>query len=422
MRAYIETYGCAFNKADSESMAWLLEKAGFSLVPEKDADLIIVNTCTVKTKTEQKTLERIKALSKAGKKLLVAGCMAQTQPSLILKAAPDASLLGTFARSEVARVAKEMIAGAQVKELDRYPSHFIPSSRSNPFIGTFQIAQGCLGSCTYCAARLARGELKSFPISDILSSIRSSLAEGCKEVRLTAQDCGVFGEDSGESLGVLLDSILSLPGDFRVRLGMMNPTGALKNMDALLSAFKDPKMYLFAHIPVQSGSDTVLASMNRRYKAADFENACSALKAAFPELTLATDIIVGFPSESEKDFEASMALMERVRPDIINISRFTPRPNTPAALMKPLKSEVLKSRSSRMSLLCSRLSLANAKGFVGKRDRILVLETSKNGLLGRSSNFRSVALKEGSIGSFVEATFEKAYSKYLLAKATEKLY
>lgn len=422
MRAYIETYGCAFNKADSESMAWLLKEAGFELAGEKEADLIIINTCTVKTKTEQKTLERIKALSKAGKRLLVAGCMAQTQSSLILKAAPDASLLGTFARSEVVRVAKGLMSGTQVKETSKYPSHITPALRSNPFIGTFQIAQGCLGSCTYCAARLARGELKSFPISDILSAVHSSLAEGCKEVRLTAQDCGVFGEDSGESLSDLLTSILSLPGDFRVRLGMMNPAGSLKNMDALLSAFRDPKMYLFAHIPVQSGSDSVLKAMNRNYRVSDFEKACSTLKAAFPDLTLATDIIVGFPSESKNDFEASMALMEKIRPDIINISRFTPRPNTPAALMKPLKSEVLKERSSRMSLLCSRLSLSNAKRFVGKKDRILLLEKSKKGFLGRSSNFRSVALEEGSLGFFIEATFEKAYSKYLLAKPTEKLY
>jgi len=416
MRAYIETYGCAFNKADSESMAWLLKEAGFEIAQEKDADLILINTCTVKAKTEQKTLERIKALSRAGKKLLVAGCMAQTQASLILKAAPNASILGTFARSEVVRVAKEIMSGAQVKELARYKTMFTPALRSNPFIGTFQIARGCLGSCTYCAARLARGELKSFRISEIVSAVKSALDEGCVEIRLTAQDCGVFGMDSGESLGVLLDSILSLPGDFRVRLGMMNPTGALKNMDALLKSFKSPKMYLFAHIPVQSGSDSVLAAMNRKYKAADFEKACTTLKKAFPDLTLATDIIVGFPPESEEDFDASMALMEKMRPDIINISRFTPRPNTPAALLKPLKSEILKERSSRMSALCRQLSLENAKRFVGRKDRVLVLESSKKGLLGRSSNFRCVALKDGQPGAFIEARFEKAFAKYLLAK------
>jgi len=422
MRAYIETYGCAFNKADSESMAWLLKEAGFELVQEKDADLVILNTCTVKTKTEQKTLERIKALSRAGKRLLVAGCMAQTQPGLILKAAPNASLLGTFARSEVVRVAKEMGSGAQVKELARYLPVFTPSARSNPFIGTFQIAQGCLGSCTYCAARLARGELKSFPISEIVSSVRSSLAEGCKEIRLTGQDCGVFGEDSGESLSDLLASILSLPGDFRLRLGMMNPTGALKNMGALLDAFKSPNMYL---LPISLSSPGVTQSWlqwvadTRRLI---LRKPASALKDAFPDLTLATDIIVGFPSESEKDFEASMALMEKIRPDIINISRFTPRPNTPAALMKPLKNKVLKDRSNRMSLLCGRLSLENAKRFVGRKDRILVLKPSKNGVLGRSSNFRSIALKEGRPGSFIQASFAKAYAKYLLAEATEKLY
>lgn len=415
MKVFIETYGCTFNQADSESMAFLLKKAGFSLSTEKEADLFIINTCTVKAATERKTLHRIKTLSSSGKKLIIAGCMSQTQPSAILEAAPKASLIGTFAQQEIVPVAEKTLQGIQIKRLSKLTRSCLPAIHLDPLIGIIQISQGCLGSCSYCAARLARGQLRSFPVSGILSAAKKALKDGCRELRLTSQDCAVFGSDTGESLDDLLQKVLSLPGDFRVRLGMMNPAWVLKQMPALLSAYSSPKMYKFVHIPAQSGSDKVLKSMNRFCSVSDFKRICSTLKSSFPDITIATDIIVGYPTETEEDFKASLSLITSLHPDIVNISRFTPRPDTPAALLKPLKSQILKERSRKMSALCKTISLENNKALLGKKDRILLLKKNKDNFIGRSSSYKSVVLKAGKLGDFVDVEFKEAHTTHLSA-------
>lgn len=413
---YIETYGCTANKADSEEMAGALSKKYLPANDSESADLLIINTCTVKGATERKIVHRLKTL--AGKKVLVAGCMAQAQPTLVLEANPKASLLGTYQIADVEKAVEKIFSGKQVRLIGKTERKRCPDrKRLDSVHALVSIAQGCKGSCTYCIARLARGELQSFPQESILEEARNSLANGTREIRLTCQDCGVWGEDLGKRLPELIQNVLSLPGEFRVRIGMMNPDGVGKFLPELMRLYKNPKLYRFAHLPVQSGSNKVLKAMNRKYTREEFLEICSQLRKEVPDITISTDIIVGYPGETKPDFEETISLLKEARPDIVNISRFTPRPNTPASKLKQTPSEVSKERSRIASALCKRMGIENNKRHIGSTQTVLITEKGKNNtLVGRAENYKPVVLKKGKTGDFVKVKITGAFSTYLVGE------
>jgi MiaB-like tRNA modifying enzyme len=411
MRYHLITYGCTLNRADSDVIRGILLSSGLEeSASESEADVVILNTCTVKGATEQKILMKIKRLGK--KPLVVAGCMGSANVKLIEKAAPNASVVGP---SAIVHIRDAVIAAAQGKKvifLSREDKSNLPRVHES-IIARVPIAEGCLGACTFCQTRIARGELVSYPVEGLIGEVRRCVKDGFKEIQLTAQDTGAYGKDIGTDLAELLEQVDKIPGKFLTRIGMMNPQH-LKEPERLLHAYASKKVYKFAHIPVQSGNDGVLGDMNRFYSVEEFEGAIRAFRREFPELTLATDIIVGFPSESEEAFEDTCGLIKRVKPDIVNVSKFTPRPGTVASKMKMLPNTEVKRRSEAMSALCKKISLEKNRKFVGKKYEVLLTELAKS-TTGRNQNYKQIVV-EGKLGEFVTAKITKATSNYLMAE------
>ncbi len=417
MDFYIETYGCTANQGDSESLSGLLVEAGHCLVSEAQAELLIVNTCTVKASTEQKILARLRLLKDSPKSILVAGCMAQAQPGLVKEACPQANLLGTYELPRAPEAVESISKGKHVEFLNKTEAQKpnIKPIRSDPLAAIVQISQGCKGTCTYCITRFARGQLKSFAPEQIVSEVECALKEGCKEIRITSQDNTVYGQDIGTDLPSLLSKLIVLPGDFRIRVGMMNPGGLLEILPELLQVYKSEKVYKFFHIPIQSGSNEILKEMNRKYTRDDFIKIVSEIRKQFPLASIATDVIVGYPGETDDQFQETFNLYTETKPDVVNISRFTPRPGTPAAKLKPLPTQTQKDRSKKVAELWESVAIEQNKRYLGSKDKVLINEKGKNNsLVGRSSNYKAVVLKDGKLGELVDVEFREAYSTYLI--------
>jgi len=422
MRVYVESYGCAMNMADGQLMAELLAEAGHTLVEEpREADVIILNTCTVRADTERRMVKRISELLALGKRLVVAGCLASAQPGLVRKISPEISLLSARA---VEAVVEAVEAEGPVYILEPRPRRRLPSYL-NRLISTIPIAEGCAGSCAYCIVRVARGPLRSYRPEAITRAVEEAVKRGAREVRLTAQDTGVYGLDIGTDLAELLRAVCAVEGRFMIRVGMMNPDAALRILDELLDAYEDPKIYKFIHLPVQTGDDELLKAMGRRYTVQDFLTIVEAFRRRFPELSLATDVMVGLPGEDEEAFERTLSLLERVKPDKTHVARYTPRPHTRAAAMPRQVPEPEKKRRSRLaSALALRIGLEKNKALIGRRLRCLVLDHGREEgqLKARSMNYKPVYFigPKCLLGEFVELKIIDAGPYFLLGRSANR--
>jgi MiaB/RimO family radical SAM methylthiotransferase len=252
-----------------------------------------------------------------------------------------------------------------------------------------------VGRCTYCLTRIARGPLKSFAVEEILSEILAHAHGGTPEIQITAQDVSCWGRDIGKSLPGLLKSIEDLPGRFMIRVGMMNPATVTGILDDLVDAFSSDRIFKFVHLPVQSGSDAILDRMGRGYTVADFEKIVAAFKNRYPEITLATDIIVGFPGETKQDFSESLELIDRVRPNKVNITRYSPRPFTPLYSKEDFPDWVKKDRSRLMNSRAEKVYTSINAGWLEKQVPILVTETIKKGsVMARSPDYLGIVIDE----------------------------
>jgi MiaB/RimO family radical SAM methylthiotransferase len=236
MNIYIDTYGCTFNQADSEIMAGLLLEEGYRLVntPE-DADVIMINTCYVKLPTEQKVINRILKLKQEfpHKKLIISGCMVEIDQEKLKKLAPEAGWIGPHQIQSTPQVVNSILRDENIRltgagEINKVCQ---PKIRSNRFIHIIQICEGCNGLCSYCCTRIARGNLQSYPVELIRQEAEKAIAEGCVEIQLTAQDAAAYGKDIDNSLFELINSVTSVEGDYRVRVGMMHPKSVINNLN-----------------------------------------------------------------------------------------------------------------------------------------------------------------------------------------------
>ncbi|HDJ96655.1 MAG TPA: tRNA (N(6)-L-threonylcarbamoyladenosine(37)-C(2))-methylthiotransferase, partial [Candidatus Aenigmarchaeota archaeon] len=306
-KVYMEIYGCAANQADFEIAAGLLKRAGFKLTKSpKDSDLNLIFTCNVKVPTEQRMIYRIEELTKTGKPLIVAGCMPMVQRDLIERINPKASLIGPHSIHKIVDIVERTIKREKVVSLsyEKTVKVCLPRVRRNPIIAIVPIAEGCAWQrCTYCIVKYERGKLFSFPERLIVKEVESSVKEGCKEIWITSQDNACYGLDIGTDLPKLLNSITKVKGKFYVRVGMMNPVYVKNFVDRLINSYKSSKIFKFLHLPAQSGSNRILKAMKRGYSIKDFVRIVEKFRKRFKLLTLSTDIIVGFPGESEEDFE-----------------------------------------------------------------------------------------------------------------------
>lgn len=393
MRISIETYGCSANQAESEMMAGLLEKAGYEL-NDKDADLVIVNSCIVKEPTEAKLLSRLKQIKS---KLIVAGCGPEGIYEKIKDIAPKASMVSTHHVKKIAEVAAGALKGNQVELLgaSKEIKLSIPRIRRNPVIGIVPIASGCNSTCSYCCVRHVKGELFSYPKEKIGEEISSAVKHGCKEIWVTSQDNSCYGFDTGSSLSELLNSISQIDEKFSARVGMMNPKNVMRILPELIESYKSEKIYKFLHLPIQSGSDKVLENMNRGYTAADFKKIVSEFRKTFPELQLWTDVIVGFPGETKADFRATAELLKKVKPDYVNISKYGTRDHAPSKKMKQVPTDVKKERSRKLTELVKEIAIEKNRGWIGWGGEVLITEEKEYSWLGRNFAYKPIFIDSG---------------------------
>jgi MiaB-like tRNA modifying enzyme len=377
MKVFIRTFGCSANLNDAEIMAGLLRKRGCKIVDSPDkAGVVVLNTCIVKGATEHKVVKEIKKVVETKKRLVVAGCMPSAEYSFVKELAPKASLVSPH---HVDKIVEAVNAKKEFVGKRNTPKLNLPKQRRNPVINTTQLSVGCLGSCSYCVVKLAKGGLFSYDDDAITNDVECAVREGCKEIWLTSQDNAAYGFDRKTSLADLLRKITALKGDFKVRVGMMNPDNALLILSELVKVYRNDKIFKFLHLPVQSGNDEVLKRMNRQYSVAQFKKIIRNFRRHIPQITIATDVIVGFPGETEHQFEDSLRLIKEIKPDVLNTSRFWPRPGTAAAAMKEqIRGNVTKERSRRLTSEFEKIALGNNMKWVGWRGKVLVDKKGRN--------------------------------------------
>jgi MiaB-like tRNA modifying enzyme len=266
----------------------------------------------------------------------------------------------------------------------------LPKVRLNPVVGIVEIASGCMCECTFCQTKLSKGDLTSYRIGDIVRQVKTEINDGCKEVWLTSTDNGCYGFDINTDLPTLIDTVVDIPHDFKVRVGMMNPMYMTRIKDNLIKSFDSDKVYKFLHIPVQSGSNRVLNDMKRGHTVETFRDIVKKARDRFPDFTISTDVIVGFPSETHEDFEKTVELLEDTRPDIVNLSKYSARPGTEAAEWEQIDVLEVKKRSKKIFEIINQISLENNQKWIGWKGEVLFDEKTDEGIKGRNFAYKSI--------------------------------
>jgi MiaB-like tRNA modifying enzyme len=381
----VETYGCTMNQGESAELAARLRSLGhLQVMDENEADAALINTCVVIEPTERKILRRMRHLRDEGKKLIIVGCMASVNPAQLREEFPDALISGT---SDYPRFMSVLD-----REFQNCGEATLPGDQG-PLV--LPIAQGCNGSCTYCITKLARGDLVSYPLNGLVRKVEQALDHGAKEILVTSQDTAAYGMDGDDRLPDLLKAICDLPGDFRVRVGMMNPDNLAEVLDGMIEAYQNPKVYRFLHLPVQSGSDRIIHEMGRAYTSQGYMEMVRRMRSSLPELTLSTDVITGFPGETDDDHRRTVELVEQLRPNIINVTRFSRRPGTVADLMKgQIAGWVSKERSRELTRSRFRISSEINASKVGRTYSVLIDEKGKgSSVMARTDDYLPVVIK-----------------------------
>ncbi|MEM2341685.1 MAG: tRNA (N(6)-L-threonylcarbamoyladenosine(37)-C(2))-methylthiotransferase [Candidatus Bathyarchaeia archaeon] len=421
---YAENYGCAANKADFEIMLAHILKTGYSISdkPER-ADIILVNTCGVKKPAEDRIIERLRLFNSLNKPLIVAGCLPKINLRAIMMAAPNVSaILDPYSIDKIILALEAAKNGKKgvIFFSDKPPIKLEqPKIRLNKAIEIIPISEGCLGACSFCCVRFARGTLFSYPMELIINRVKEALSNGVREIWLTSQDNGAYGLDIKTNLANLLKYCCSINDKYFIRVGMMNPNYVIKMLPELIDSYKNEHIFKFLHIPVQSGDNEVLKAMNRKYTAEEFKLIIESFRREIPDITIATDVICGFPSEGREAFEKTMKLMEYIKPDVINISKFFPRPNTPAAKMKQLDTKEIAYRSRMLTELANKISLEKNTFWLGWEGEILIDEKGpSDSWIGRNYAYKPIVIRstKNILGDFINVKIINAHINYLEAK------
>ena len=386
---HIETYGCTSNQGESRQIEQALREGGhYPADSLNNADVAILNSCTVVEKTERNMARRAQELQDETADLIVTGCMALAQGEEFAEAGIDAQILhwdevpGAVLNGECPTVTPDTEPVLDDK------------------IGILPIARGCMSNCSYCITKFATGRVDSPPVEENVEKARALVHAGAKEIRITGQDTGVYGWDKGDrKLPELLDRICSeIDGEFRVRVGMANPGGIHGIHEELAEVFaRHDKLYNFIHAPVQSGSDEVLEEMRRQHRVDKFREVVETLDETLDYWTLSTDFIVGFPTETDADHQQSMDLLGEIRPEKINVTRFSKRPGTDAADMKGLGGTLKKERSKEMSAAKMDIVAEAYEAMVGTTQEVLVVqEGTGDSVKCRDGAYRQIIVQNAS--------------------------
>ena len=417
----IKNFGCSSNIADGEVLAGCLAKAGYQITQsETQADLIIFNTCAVKGPTENRIINQAKHAPQ-NKKILVAGCLPKISFQRLTNEVHFDAAVGPAFGGEIVNVVQRVFAGEKVVELNeqKKPLLSLPRETLNPAISIVPINYGCLGSCSYCCVVRARGHLQSYSPTEITDRVQKDYLAGAKEFWLTSQDTASYGRDINTNLAELLSAVGNLKGEFLVRVGMMTPNSVLDILSKLLDSFNSNKVFKFLHLPIQSGDDVILKSMRRFYTIQQFKTIVESFRAKFPRLTLATDVIVGFPGETTEAFQNTLKVLEEIQPDVVNVSKFFARPKTAVWDMTEglVEKEETKKRSTITSELAKNLSARQNQRWVGWSGTILVDEKGKveGSWVGRNFAYKPIVIQATGelLGKIARVKVSEAADTYL---------
>ena len=418
--AYVRSFGCQLNVSDGEKIKGLLSSMGFGFTDnENAADLIILNTCAVRESAEDRVFGIVGSMKKLKENkpsviIGIAGCMtAQSHiAEKIKRSYPQVDfVLGTSAINGLPALLRDSLRGrgfgADISEYDDFSS-VVPQLRDSSFKASVPIMFGCNNFCTYCIVPYVRGRERSRKPEDIISEVRELVSSGYKEIMLLGQNVNSYGKDleNAMSFPQLLRAINAIEGDFIVRFMSSHPKDASKEL--IDTIFECDKIAKHLHLPVQSGSSDVLRRMNRRYSAEDYLSIVDYIYSKDPDFSLTTDLIVGFPDETDEDFEETLDIIKRVRYDNIYSFIYSKRSGTKAAEMPDAVSDEIKSRRMRELLEVQRnISTEHYKRFIGRRMRVLADDVSKKKkgcITGKSSEFIIVEFEgdESLIGQFVD--------------------
>ena len=418
---YIKTYGCQMNERDSEAVAAQLVAKGYSLAPsESAADVILLNTCSVRDAAEQKAIGKMQTLAAEVRRhrpevvLGFMGCMAQSRGRQLIDKLPDVDLvIGTQKFHRTADYLDDIFAGKVAKVVDvaaeagseaTIREHLLNGSAPDKSVTAFvSIMQGCNQYCTFCIVPYTRGEERSRSIPDIVAECRELVSRGVKEITLLGQIVTSYGKrdipvkDSKSAFVQLLEAVHEIDGLERIRFTSPHPKGY---GDDLVEAYcRLPKLVESAHIPVQSGSDRLLKLMHRGYTRERYVGIIEKLRRARPDMGITTDIIVGFPGETEADFEETLSLAREVEFDNAFVFKYSPRKDTPAAAMPgQLPHPVKEERNARLLEVINEIGARHYAAYVGRQVEILVEGPSKRNparMMGRTRS-NKIVLFEGS--------------------------
>ncbi len=418
--AYVETYGCQQNEADSEKLRGYLVQSGYRIVGQAEgADAVIMNTCAIREHAEQRVFGNLGALTHTKRrhpeqKIFLCGCMAgETRVSdRIKKSYPHVD--GVFSTHHLWQFPELLYLVLTGKKRQFYIedeagsiAEGIPQMRDSTLKAWVSIMYGCNNFCTYCIVPYVRGRERSRKKEDILSECRTLIENGCREITLLGQNVNSYGKDLEENCDFsdLLQLISEIPGDFLIRFMTSHPKDASKKLFDTMAA--SPKIAKQLHLPFQSGSSRVLKAMNRHYDRETYLEKVNYAKSVMPDLVLTSDVIVGFPGETEEEFEQTLSLIQQVRYDALFTFIFSPRTGTPAASMAdPATKEEKNRRFDRLCAVQNSISEQIHAGYIGKTFRCLVDGTDGGLLTARTEGGRLVRF-EGSpeaVGSFLDLT------------------
>jgi MiaB-like tRNA modifying enzyme len=335
-------------------------------------------------------------MDSSSKPLVVAGCLPKAEQTKVEKFAENASLLGPNSIGKTLQVIQSTLNGEKTIALEDSDISKVglPKIRLNPAVGIVEIASGCMSECTFCQTKISKGDLQSYRIGDIVRQVKIELSDGCCEVWLTSTDNGCYGFDINSDLPELVNTVSQIPEKFFMRVGMMNPMYMPRIREGLLKSFESSKVFKFLHVPVQSGSDKVLNDMKRGHTVETFRDVTQQFREKFGKFTISTDIIVGFPTETKEDFQMTIQLLEDTRPDIGNLSRYSPRPGTDAAEMTQIDVSEVKRRSKIAYELICKISKENNEKWIGWKGEVVFDEEFESQKRGRNFAYKPIFVSE----------------------------
>ena len=420
-KLYIETLGCQMNKSDSERIKGIMSHFGYIETGEDDADFLIVNTCSIRKLSEDKAYSKLGnwgARKKRGEdiKIGICGCVAQQEKENLLKKFPYIDLIfGTHNIYELPNLLKEegRICAITNKPVEEKEYNIIRTKGINAWL---PIMEGCNNFCTYCVVPYTRGRERSRTIENIIKEAKEILSKGYKEITLLGQNVDSWGKDlkNGLDFADVLYELDKLEGDFRIRFTTSYPTDIT---DKVINAVKNGKKICECfHIPMQSGNDRILKMMNRRYNVEEYTKIVRHIQNEIDNVTVTSDFIAGFPSETEEEFQDTIKMIKELSLDYSNTAAYSPRPNTPAGKMvdKFIPDDIKKRRLSELNEAVKEASFNSNKKYTGKILEVLVekekFENNKRILEGRLRNNKVIHFKSDKykVGDFVSVKLNKA--------------